>query len=86
MTRLKPCPFCAGKAIRIDSGNGLAFIVRCGGCGAQTELERCVADADDKWNQRKPDCHPYTCDQPCLGVGYCIRLAAEVTSTPEIIP
>lgn len=50
---LKSCPFCGEGAVRLHS-NHLAFVVRCTGCRAQADKERCEADADNAWNRRDP--------------------------------
>jgi len=40
-----------GSLGHVITANGLAFIVRCNGCGWQTGLERCEQDARDAWRK-----------------------------------
>jgi len=40
-----------GSLGQVITANGLAFIVRCTGCGCQTGLERCEQDARDAWRK-----------------------------------
>jgi uncharacterized Zn finger protein len=40
-----------GSLGQVITAHGLAFIVRCNGCGCQTGLERCEQDARDAWRK-----------------------------------
>lgn len=49
--KLKPCPFCDGKAI-IDSFVGVGWIVICNKCDASTGYKETEQEAIDAWNSR----------------------------------
>lgn len=57
MEKLKPCPFCGGKAV-LSLYYGSAKIV-CTSCGARTkprgdrrEEDNCIAIVKERWNRR----------------------------------
>ncbi len=55
MTKLKPCPFCGGKAILLDAS--YPYWVVCDDCGARVRGHRGVGDEGIKasieaWNKR----------------------------------
>lgn len=47
--KLKPCPFCEGKAVTIG---GNIFWVRCCECGAETSTYVYREEAKEAWNRR----------------------------------
>lgn len=47
--KLKPCPFCGGKAVKIGRN---VFWVRCCGCGAGTSVFDSEKEAKEAWNRR----------------------------------
>lgn len=53
-TRLKPCPFCTSRKIKVEHFNG-DFHVHCQRCGATGPLADTWAEAEDRWNDRKAD-------------------------------
>lgn len=58
MTKLKPCPFCGGKA-ETDYGNdyncgllGHTWTVSCSKCGVSKVCNKTEEDAIKEWNRR----------------------------------
>lgn len=51
MTKLKPCPFCGGKAICMNAGSGVYYI-RCKCCGSITQTSLGKQLATKAWNRR----------------------------------
>lgn len=53
MTELKPCPFCGGKAVFIESWNFVAYVTRvqCTKCAISTQPMR-KGTATRRWNRR----------------------------------
>ena len=49
--KLKPCPFCGGKAI-IDGCDETLWIVICKECNASIGYKETVQEAIDAWNNR----------------------------------
>lgn len=47
--KLKPCPFCGGKAIA--NGINIAW-VRCSECGSETAVYGSAKKAKEAWNRR----------------------------------
>ena len=57
MTKLKPCPFCGGKAIKKNYSNDgfvITFIF-CSNCPAQTRPYLSEETAIEEWNRRDDD-------------------------------
>ena len=52
--KLKPCPFCGGKHIGLDSPFAEHYIVICD-CGISTAIYEHAADAVAAWNRRAGD-------------------------------
>lgn len=52
--KLKPCPFCGGKAAAIWNGasNERNYCVRCWECGAETSVYKSEKEAKEAWNRR----------------------------------
>ena len=50
-TKLKPCPFCAGKADLAMTETGLHYVF-CDWCGLQAPGQYRADQAIDNWNQR----------------------------------
>ena len=49
--RLKPCPFCGGKA-EFRSGSSTTPYIRCRECGGRTKSSRNRANLIAAWNRR----------------------------------
>lgn len=49
---LKPCPFCGGTKIKIDSIPNVAQFYRCEKCKARGPYWTTGENADKKWNTR----------------------------------
>lgn len=47
--KLKPCPFCGEKAVKLG---GNVFWVRCCECGAETATYTSTRQAEEAWNRR----------------------------------
>ena len=56
MTKLKPCPFCGSKDIRItnkiEKNSTQTFYVWCLGCGTEGPFGLSPKSALDAWNKR----------------------------------
>ena len=52
--KLKPCPFCAGKADLFLNGSGL-YVVQCVACGNRTICYQTKEGAVGAWNRRKDE-------------------------------
>lgn len=52
--KLKPCPFCGGKAAAIWNGafDKDNYWVRCWECGAETPIYESEKEAKEAWNRR----------------------------------
>lgn len=52
--KLKPCPFCGGKAESCTPWMGMAYgyWVRCEACGCETEVSSTEEQAAEAWNRR----------------------------------
>ncbi len=57
--KLKPCPFCGGKAIQSDCGYGLQQILCCD-CGAHSGFFPTILLARAAWNKQVS---PFTLDE-----------------------
>ena len=53
-TKIKPCPFCGTKNVKIKDNHSGAYWVLCPECGCQLYCERSVEEAVDLWNARTP--------------------------------
>lgn len=52
MDKLKPCPFCGGKADIYEDNCYSQFYVQCGVCGCSTVLDCCEENVVAAWNMR----------------------------------
>jgi hypothetical protein len=52
-TKLNPCPFCGGEAVRMTNSAGFS-IIRCSECFAQSDLYWSLGECEKAWNTRKP--------------------------------
>ena len=52
--KLKPCPFCGGKAESgtLRTSDGVKFLVECSNCGVATLLYYDTEKAAGAWNRR----------------------------------
>ena len=47
--KLKPCPFCGGKAVKLGVN---VFWVKCCECGSETAVYGSAKKAKEAWNRR----------------------------------
>lgn len=69
MSKLKPCPFCGGKAELLlqwksDEGTGKNIWARCEICGVVTSNYGTEEEAEDAWNRRADIGNPATESKP----------------------
>lgn len=51
--KLKPCPFCGGKAEAVvDNETEVLFLIQCTECKAQTAESEFLYSAEYDWNRR----------------------------------
>ncbi len=74
MRRLKPCPFCGGKAGIYEDYIGNRFVAKCNSCGMTTLHKATKAEVARDWNRRVED-NLNRCEG-CIhydDVGYCMN-------------
>lgn len=65
--KLKPCPFCGGKA---EDGGFWWHVIKCGNCGVKTGSYASWKEAVKAWNKRSLSANQHHADELFEAVGY----------------